>query len=55
MRVGKEVKPRQLHNTQWGMLCPAETPEGHACGIVKNLALMSYITKGSSVCLFACF
>ena len=26
---------------------PAETPEGHACGLVKNLALMTYITVGS--------
>lgn len=31
---------------QWGMICPAETPEGHACGLVKNLALMSYISVG---------
>eukprot|EP00842_Homolaphlyctis_polyrhiza_P001918 jgi/Hompol1/2727/HPOL_003044-RA len=28
--------------------CPAETPEGQACGLVKNLSLMSYITVGSS-------
>ena len=34
--AGKLAKPRQLHNnTQWGMLCLAETPEGHACGLVK--------------------
>lgn len=25
---GKLAKPRQLHNSQWGMMCPAETPEG---------------------------
>ena len=31
---------------QWGMICPAETPEGQACGLVKNLALMSYISVG---------
>ncbi|KAK8798853.1 hypothetical protein WA158_007937, partial [Blastocystis sp. Blastoise] len=43
---GKQTKPRQLHNTQWGMLCPAETPEGGSCGIVKNLALLSYISTG---------
>ncbi|KAH6554648.1 hypothetical protein KP509_1Z318000 [Ceratopteris richardii] len=30
------------------MMCPAETPEGQACGLVKNLALMSYITVGSA-------
>lgn len=28
-------------------MCPAETPEGQACGLVKNLALMSYISVGS--------
>jgi DNA-directed RNA polymerase II subunit RPB2 len=47
-REGKLAKPRQLHNTHWGMVCPAETPEGQACGLVKNLALMSHITVGSS-------
>ncbi|KAK2451642.1 DNA-directed RNA polymerase II subunit RPB2 [Trifolium repens] len=46
-RKGKLTKPRQLHNSQWGMMCPAETPEGQACGLVKNLALMVYITVGS--------
>lgn len=29
------------------MICPAETPEGHAVGLVKNLALMAYISVGS--------
>ncbi|KAJ3615954.1 hypothetical protein Zmor_012164 [Zophobas morio] len=44
---GKLARPRQLHNTHWGMVCPAETPEGSACGLVKNLALMAYITVGT--------
>lgn len=46
-RGSKATKPRQLHNTHWGMVCPAETPEGAACGLVKNLALMSYVSVGS--------
>lgn len=46
-RSGKQAKPRQLHNTQWGIICPAETPEGQACGLMKNLALMSYISIGT--------
>lgn len=46
-RSGKQAAPRQLHNTQWGVICPAETPEGGACGLVKNLAMMSYITVGT--------
>jgi len=46
-RDGKLAKPRMLHNTQWGMLCPAETPEGAACGLVKNLSLMAYVSVGT--------
>lgn len=45
-REGKIAKPRQLHNTHWGMVCPCETPEGQAVGLVKNLALMSYVSIG---------
>jgi len=43
-REGKQAKPRMLHNTQWGYICPCETPEGGSIGLVKNLALMSYIS-----------
>ncbi|KAF2453520.1 DNA-dependent RNA polymerase II RPB140 [Lineolata rhizophorae] len=45
-RDGKIAKPRQLHNTHWGLVCPAETPEGQACGLVKNLSLLCYVTVG---------
>ena len=45
-REGKIAKPRQLHNTHWGYVCPAETPEGQACGLVKNIALMSLVSSG---------
>tara|TARA_B110000967_G_C18897855_1_gene572097 strand:+ start:1442 stop:5029 length:3588 start_codon:yes stop_codon:yes gene_type:complete len=40
----KQVEPRKLHNTQWGILCPNETPEGGSIGVVKNLAMMSCIS-----------
>lgn len=36
--------PRALQPSQFGMLCVADTPEGEACGLVKNLALMTHIT-----------
>jgi DNA-directed RNA polymerase II subunit RPB2 len=45
-KTGKLAKPRQLHSTHWGMICPAETPEGQSCGLVKNLSLMAYISVG---------
>lgn len=47
-KSGKLTKPRQLHNTHWGMICPAETPEGQACGLVKNLSLMAFVSVGST-------
>ncbi|KAL3630258.1 DNA-directed RNA polymerase III subunit 2 [Castilleja foliolosa] len=36
--------PRALQPSQWGMLCPCDTPEGELCGLVKNLALMTHVT-----------
>ncbi|CAN0419924.1 unnamed protein product, partial [Laminaria digitata] len=48
-RLDAQAKPRQLHNTHWGFICPAETPEGQAVGLVKNLALMAYISVGCSL------
>ena len=45
-REGKIAKPRQLHNTHWGYVCPAETPEGQACGLVKNIALLTMVSAG---------
>lgn len=36
--------PRALQPSQFGMLCTSDTPEGEACGLVKNLALMTHIT-----------
>ena len=43
-KSGKLIPPRKLHNTTWGFLCPAETPEGASVGVVKNLAYMSHLT-----------
>ena len=42
--TGKLIPPRKLHPTQWGYICPTETPEGHAVGVVKNLSMISEIT-----------
>lgn len=48
-REGKQAKPRQLHGTHYGLLCPAETPEGQGCGLLKNMAIMCHISIGSKV------
>ncbi|XP_047306154.1 DNA-directed RNA polymerase III subunit 2-like [Impatiens glandulifera] len=36
--------PRALQTSQWGMLCPCDTPESEQCGLVKHLALMTHVT-----------
>lgn len=42
--TNKMTSPRHLHNTQYGSMCPLETPEGPKTGIVKNLAILAGIT-----------
>jgi len=46
--AGKLIAPRKLHNTQWGYICPNETPEGHSVGVVKNLSSSVSITQFSN-------
>ena len=46
-KSGKLIQPRKLHNTQWGVICPSETPEGSSVGLVKNIAIASTITTNS--------
>ncbi|NBU31379.1 MAG: hypothetical protein EBS41_07785, partial [Actinobacteria bacterium] len=43
-KTGKLLAPRKLHATQWGFVCPAETPEGHAVGVVKNLSSTAFVS-----------
>ena len=47
-KSGKLIPPRKLHNSQWGYICPAESPEGAPIGVVKNLSYMSHVTIKSS-------
>ena len=46
-RSQPHFEARDLHPTQFGKICPNETPEGPNCGLVKNLALMCKISEGS--------
>ncbi|MBD3226569.1 MAG: DNA-directed RNA polymerase subunit B, partial [Candidatus Lokiarchaeota archaeon] len=46
-RSQPHFEARDLHPTHWGKICPSETPEGPNCGLVKNLALMAYISVGT--------
>ena len=47
-KSGEMIAPRKLHNTTWGFLCPAETPEGQSIGVVKNISYMAHITIPSN-------
>jgi len=47
-KSGKLVQPRKLHPTQWGVICPSETPEGSSVGLVKNLSMAANITISSN-------
>jgi DNA-directed RNA polymerase beta subunit len=47
-KSGKLIAPRKLHNTTWGFLCVAETPEGGSVGVVKNISYMTHITTPSN-------
>ncbi len=47
-KSGKLIPPRKLHNSAWGMICPAETPEGSSVGVVKNLGYMTHVTIPSN-------
>ena len=47
-KSGKLIPPRKQHNTQWGKICPAETPEGGSVGVVKNLSYLAHITIKSN-------
>lgn len=46
-RETKNPKPRQLHPTSWGLICPMDTPEGGACGLTKAIAMLTHIRIGT--------
>ena len=47
-RSQPHFEARDLHPTQWGRLCPSETPEGQNCGLVKNAALIINVSENYS-------
>ena len=44
-KEGKNTKIRQVHCSQYGFVCPSETPEGHSAGIVKNFSLLTIVSN----------
>lgn len=46
-RSQPHFEARDLHLTQWGKICPSETPEGPNCGLVKNFSQLAEISIGA--------
>lgn len=44
----KLVEPHRLHITQWGAMCPCESPDGANIGLLKNFALLCHVTSDCS-------
>jgi len=40
----KTIGPRKLHGSQWGFVCPTESPDGGNVGIVNHLSIISTIS-----------
>jgi DNA-directed RNA polymerase II subunit RPB2 len=47
--TAKIVAPHRLHPSQWGIMCPCESPDGASIGLLKNLAIMCHITFDTNV------
>jgi len=46
--TSKIVAPHRLHPSQWGIMCPCESPDGASIGLLKNMAIMCNITFDSA-------
>ena len=40
----KSLGPRKLHNSQWGFVCPTESPDGGNVGIINHLSIAGKIS-----------
>jgi len=40
----KSIGPRKLHNSQWGFVCPTESPDGGNVGIINHISIMALVS-----------
>ena len=40
----KSMGPRKLHNSQWGFVCPTESPDGGNTGIINHISIMAIVS-----------
>ena len=43
----KIVESRRIHSSSWGLLCPADNPDGGGIGLTKSLTLLCLISTAS--------
>ena len=43
-RVQQADGPRKLHNSQWGFVCPSESPDGGNVGIINHLSITTQVS-----------
>jgi len=46
--TSKVVGPHRLHSSQWGIVCPIESPDGGSIGLIKHFSTFGIVTFGSS-------
>lgn len=42
--TSKIVAPHRLHPSQWGIMCPIESPDGASIGLLKHFAVLCNVT-----------
>jgi DNA-directed RNA polymerase II subunit RPB2 len=47
-KTSKSIGPRKLHNSQWGFVCPTESPDGGNVGIINHLSIIAKVTTNIS-------
>lgn len=46
--TSKIVAPHRLHPSQYGIMCPCESPDGGSIGLSKNFAIMCHVSFDSN-------
>jgi DNA-directed RNA polymerase II subunit RPB2 len=42
--TAKIIGPHRLHTSQWGIMCPCESPDGASIGLLKNFAILCHVS-----------
>jgi DNA-directed RNA polymerase II subunit RPB2 len=45
-KVSKSTAPHLIHLSQWGIICPIESPDGGKVGLIQHLSVLANVTFG---------